>query len=112
MKITGKFGTFAVEVEADNVKDAFADLAGVAEVLCNNVCGACDSKEVRPAIRVFDGNTYYAMQCRSCGAELGFGQTKATGSLFPKRKAKDGGGMLENGGWTIFRRQEIDAANF
>ena len=111
MKITGKFGTFAVEVEADNVKDAFADLAGVAEVLCNNVCGACDSKEVRPAIRVFDGNTYYAMQCRSCGAELGFGQTKATGSLFPKRKAKDGG-MLENGGWTKFRRQEIDIANF
>ena len=105
MKIRYRLANADVEVDGKDVKDAFAQLGGAVEVFSNNTCGACKCPDVVPSVREVQGNTYYEMRCTSCGATLSFGQKKADGSLFPKRRDKDGN-YLEHYGWVKFQKQQ------
>ena len=96
MKAQMVFGAVTVEAEGDT-KQVFAELASAAEIFGQSTCGACGSDKVVPVSREVDGNHYYEMRCRSCGCSLSYGQTKATGSLFPRRKKNEA--WLPNKGW-------------
>jgi hypothetical protein len=107
MQVKMIFGVVHVEASGD-AKECFRELASAAEVFGQSECGKCKSKNVLPSVREIDGNTYYEMKCNSCGCCLGFGQRKADGALFP-RKRKDEN-WLPNGGW-IDRRQQQQQQN-
>ena len=101
MQASMQFGAIRVEAEGD-VKSIFAELAGAAEVFGNSVCGKCGSENVVPVVRDDkDGNTYYEMRCKDCGCALSFGQRRADGRLFPRRKKDEN--WLPNGGWVDMR---------
>lgn len=104
MKVQYKVGNSTVEVDGRDVKDVFSQLSGAVEVFGHAKCGACGSTAVVPSVREVQGNTYYEMRCTQCGATLGFGQRKADGQLYPKRKDKDGN-YLDNGGWVKFSKR-------
>jgi len=106
MKIKWKSERFEIEVENPDIKDCFAELASAIEVFTNNVCGNCDSPQTVPVVRENQGNTFYEMSCRSCGASLGFGQRRSDGALFPKKK-KDGR-YLDNNGWLKWQPRESE----
>ena len=98
VRMSSADGRFEVEVEGKDTKDCFSQIASTTEVFGQTVCGACDSTRTIPLVREHDGNTFYEMRCQDCGAALAFGQKKQDGSLFPKRKGKDGS-YLEGNGW-------------
>lgn len=102
MRATMVFGTIRIECDGD-AKECFTELAAAAEVFGNDTCGKCKSKSVVPVAREVDGNHYYEMKCQSCGHALGFGQRKADGALFPRRRKDEQ--WLPNGGW-IDRQQQ------
>lgn len=105
MKISYKSGEVTIEVEGKDTKDCFAQVAGAVEIFGNGVCGACDSTNVVPNVRNYDGNTYYSMTCRDCGSSLNFGQRKQDGGLYPRKKDKDGN-WLGGSGWVKYRPRE------
>lgn len=108
MKVRYRLKNADIEVDGRDVKDAFVQLSGAVEVFSQNVCGACGCPDVVPIVREVQGNTYHEMRCTKCGATLAFGQRKADGALYPKRKDKDGE-YLENYGWVKFNKR-ADAA--
>jgi cytochrome c5 len=99
------FGSVVIEAEGSE-KEVFAELARAAEVFGHTTCRACEGNNVRPSVREVDGNTYYEMHCNDCHAALSFGQTKAGGKLFPRRKKDEH--WLPNGGWVT--RQAAQSA--
>jgi hypothetical protein len=103
MKVThtSSDGRLAVEVEGNDIKAIFDELAGAQEVFGVSVCGACDSKNLHFQVRQVQGNTYRAVKCSDCGCELNFGTRKADGQIYPRRKDKDGN-WLDNNGWTKY----------
>ncbi len=88
-----------VEVEASSAKEAFKKLAEFQEVFDESNCGLCNGEELQFIVRTVDGNDYYELKCKSCGAKLAFGQHKTGDSLFPKRKAADGSYDNKTRGW-------------
>jgi hypothetical protein len=107
MQVRYQVGNVQVEVEGKDVKDAFAQLATAVEVFGQQHCGACSSEAVVPVVRTKDGNTYYEMRCKECGATLAFGQKREGGALFPRRRDKDNE-YLPNYGWVKYSRQQSD----
>lgn len=105
MKVQYRVGNAVVEVDGKDTKDVFSQLSGAVEVFGNSVCGACGSKEVVPNVRENQGNTYYEMRCTNCGACLAFGQRKADGALYPKRKDHKTGQWYEHNGWLKFSKR-------
>lgn len=87
-----------VEIDGKDNKDVFNQLSLFQEIYESRRCGACDSDRVRFQVRDVQGNTYFEIKCLDCGSVLAFGQKRSDGSLFPKRKDKDGN-WLPNGGW-------------
>jgi hypothetical protein len=108
MKASMIYGAVTISAEGD-AKDVFTELAAAAEVFGNNVCGSCGSEHTIPVVRDVDGNTYYEMRCMGCGCTLGFGQRKADGALYPRRKDKNGNWM-PNRGWADHRKQAASAS--
>lgn len=108
MKAKMIFGSIHIEAEGDT-KDVFKELSGAAEVFGQDTCGNCKSKNVIPSCREVDGNTYYEMRCNACGHCLGFGQRKADGVLFPRKRKDDQ--WLPNGGWIDRRQYQAQPAN-
>lgn len=100
MKASMVFGPVQIAVEGD-AKACFAELASAAEVFGQSSCGKCGSEHVVPVSREVDGNTYYEMKCKACGACLSFGQRKVGGALFPRKKKDEQ--WLPNNGWVDFR---------
>ena len=88
-----------VKLEAKSAKDVFKALAEFQEVFDEANCGLCNSEELQFLVRTVDGNDFYELKCKSCGAKLAFGQHKSGGSLFPKRKLADGSYDYKNKGW-------------
>ena len=89
---------FAVEVDADGVKSAMKAMSEYMEVFGGHVCGKCKSKAVVPLHNSDkDGNDYYKLRCTNCNATLDFGQHRSGGTLFAKRKDKDGNWLPDNG---------------
>jgi hypothetical protein len=109
MKVSYKTadGRLTVEVEGKDNKDVFAQLALFQEIYETRRCGACDSERVRMIVREVKGNTFFELKCMDCGSVLAFGQKKQDGSLFPKRKDKDGN-WLPNGGWVKWSPRDAD----
>jgi hypothetical protein len=87
-----------VEVEGKDNKEIFSQLAVFQEIYEARKCQACQSERVQFVVREVQGNTYYELRCMDCGSTLSFGQKRADGSLFPKRKDKSGE-FLPNNGW-------------
>ena len=104
MRARMMFGLTQVECEGD-AKECFTELASAHELFSHNECKACGSKQVRPVVRDYEGNTYYEMKCDACRATLGFGQRRVDGALYPRRKGKDGE-WLQNDGWVQFSRRD------
>ncbi len=113
MKVTYKTvdSRISVEVEGKDNKDIFKQLSLFQELFDNGKCGACDSERIRFVVREVQGNTYYELRCLDCGATLAFGQKKADGSLFPKRKDKEGN-WLPNGGWVKWQPRDSEESPF
>jgi hypothetical protein len=102
-------GRVTFEMEADNPKALFKKLALVQEVFgAEDKCGCCGSQDIVYRTRLWDGNDYYELHCRECGAAFAFGQKKDGGGLFPKRRDKEGD-TLENGGWKVWHGGETRA---
>lgn len=110
MKVQYKVGNAVVEVDGRDIKDVFSQLNSAVEVFGNSSCGSCRSTAVVPSVRENQGNTYYEMRCTQCGAALSFGQRKADGQLYPKRKDKEGE-YFENNGWLKFAKRQAAAAD-
>lgn len=89
---------FACEVEADGVKAAIKAMSEYMEVFGGHVCGKCQSKAVVcQHNQDKEGNDYYKLRCTHCGALLDFGQHKSGGTVFVKRKDKEGNWLPDNG---------------
>lgn len=92
-------GQTVLKVSGDNQKALFRELADAVEVFdAEDECGCCKSKSIRPRVREVDGNEFYELVCRSCGARFEFGQHRKNNTLFPKRQAGDSS-QLPNRGW-------------
>lgn len=102
-----------VEVEGKDNKEIFSQLAVFQEIYETRKCGACQSERVQFVVREVQGNTYYEIRCLDCGATLAFGQKRADGSLFPKKKDKEGN-YLPNNGWVkwVDRSKDADDSPF
>ncbi len=109
MKVMFSAGSARVEVEGKDAKDCFTQIAGAMEVFRNTKCGKCGCPDVVPQVRENDGNHFYELKCSNCAAELSFGQKKIDGSLYPRRKDKEGN-WLEHGGWIKWQRAAQNGA--
>lgn len=99
MKVSYKVSDSLVfEITGEGEKEVFRELASIQEIFGEHKCGMCGSTNLRFVTRVVDDNEYFELRCRDCGAILAFGQHKKGGTLFPKRKDKDGN-RLPNNGW-------------
>jgi hypothetical protein len=101
-------GKLLIEVEGSNIKELFAQIGPVAEVLDgDDCCGKCGSTHIYPrareATKKSDGKVvnYYELVCSDCRAKLSFGQHSEGGTLWAKR-ADDQGNALENRGWEVY----------
>jgi Zn ribbon nucleic-acid-binding protein len=98
MKVRFKTDRVEIEVEGDDTKACFDEMAGAVEVFgANNTCGACGSTNTVPVLRENKGVHFREHRCMDCGSSLGFGQRKSDGALFPKR-TRDGE-YLPGNGW-------------
>ena len=98
MKVSYQITSLSVEFEADTIKEIFSQLATFQEVFGESACGKCKSENLRFVVRENEGNAYYEIRCRDCGAKLAFGAHKKGGGLFPRRKDAEGN-WLPNSGW-------------
>ncbi len=115
MKATVRFSAgngFWIEVESEGVKQAVRMMSEYLEVFGVQECGKCRSKSVVcQHSQDKDGNDYYKMRCVSCGALLDFGQHKSGGTLFVKRKDRDGNWIPDNGWYHWQQRARHDESN-
>jgi RNase P subunit RPR2 len=94
------------EVEGKEQVDVFKQLSSLQEVFSETTCKNCGSTETRFQVRQDkEENEYYEMVCTKCHARLSFGQNKKGGTLFPKRKSKEGN-WLDNNGWIKYVRPQ------
>ncbi len=92
-----KDGRFQVELEGDDQRSIFGEVARFQEVFEEATCGKCGSDNIRFVVRNVDDNLYYELRCADCGAKLSFGVMKKGGGLFPKRKDGEGNWLPDNG---------------
>jgi hypothetical protein len=111
IQYTTEDGRISVTGNAESVKGAFAAVAQVQEIFEGNKCGQCGSPS-NLETRNYDGNTYYNKRCRNadCGAQLDFGQHKEGGTLFVKRRDKDGNAIGVDG-WYQWQKKEKSSAS-
>lgn len=93
-----------ITIDGKSVTDAFAELAHLQEIFAIPCCGKCGNTEIVYKVRNVDDNDFYELHCTDlkCRAYLAFGQHKKGGTLFPKRKDKDGK-FLPNNGWVVYK---------
>jgi ribosomal protein L40E len=104
MKVTKKAGSYTIECEGKDAKECFVNMAGALDVFGESNCGACGSTDLREQVRENGGHTFYEKRCMECGATLSYGQRKSDGSMYPRRKDRDGNWM-ENRGWSLYKPQ-------
>jgi len=93
-----------IELEADQEKTLFEELAKLQEVFGIDKCGKCEGTDLRFVVRENDGNKFYELHCQKCFARLAFGAHKKGDTLFPKRK--DGDNYLPDNGWTKWDKEK------
>lgn len=100
MKLTYVTGRMRFELEAETAKQLFEMLAEVQQIFeADARCGRCDCEVLHCRVRQVEQGAYYELVCAMCDSTLQFGQTR-TGSLFAKRKDKDGN-ILDKRGWRV-----------
>jgi hypothetical protein len=104
-------GRMTVEVEGKSQTDLFEQLAEFQDAFEVGSCirGKKSSDKVKFQVREVEGNKFYEMVCTDedfdlKGARLSFGQHKKGGTLFVKRKDKDGK-WLNNNGWVKYNKE-------
>ena len=105
MKInyTTKNGRIKVEFDSETQKGLWTQLSSFQETFEETACGKCGSEDLKFVVRkTTDGKKkefdYHELRCANCGAKLSFGVINDdTGTLFPKRKDKDGKWLGKNG---------------
>lgn len=105
---TTRNGRMQVELEGKSQADIFEQVAMFQEVFEQTECSRNGKKSdnVKFVVREVDDNKYFELVCQDPdpelrNARLSFGQHKKGGSLFPKRKDKDGN-WLKHNGWNIY----------
>ena len=108
MSITVRYKTvndrLTFEFTCESAKQAFAGVASLQELFEETACGDCGSADVVATSREHDGNVFYGLQCRKCGAQLDIGQKKDGRNLFIRRRDQDGNVRGTNG-WYHWERQ-------
>jgi len=94
-----------VTLESKDQKELFEELGNLQEIFGHNECGKCKKTDLKYQVREVDGNKFYDLICKSCGARLAFGSHKKGGTLFPKRKDEEGK-YYNNGGWLKWNREK------
>ena len=98
MKLTYRAAHMLFEFEADTAKELFRSLAEVQSIFeADKSCGRCNSPNLQFRVRNTEEGEYYELVCLDCFSTLCFGQPRK-GSLWPKRKDKEGN-VLGNRGW-------------
>ena len=89
-------GGHTIAVEVPDVKACFAAVSHCQEVFSPDACGHCDAKfgtgkaTVRYKHRTTKENhKFYELVCSKCGWEMGLGQKKEGGALFPRGEWKE-----------------------
>ncbi len=98
----------SIDASGKKPKELMKQIGDITSVFSlGDKCGACGGTDVAPAVRQAKGYEFYEFNClnQKCRARLSLGQTKEGGTLFPKRKDRDGD-WLPNGGWVKFQKQE------
>ena len=96
-------GRLTLKVESESQKDLFRAVAQAQEVFeAETTCGCCRSEEIRFQHRTVDAFEYFELVCGQCSARFEFGQHRAGGTIFPKRRAEDGE-ILPNRGWKLWK---------
>ncbi len=90
-----------ITLDGETVRDVYGKLANVEEIFRESCCGKCGSEDVIHVVRSVDDNNFYEIKCNTCRAVLGLGCHKTGGTLFPKRKDKDGK-YLPDKGWAVW----------
>lgn len=111
VQYTTRDGRMTVEIEGKTQVDIFEQLAAFTEVFEDRTCtrNGKSSDNVRYVVRENEAeDKFYELHCLDkdanlIGARLAFGQHKKGGTLYPKRKDKDGN-WLPNNGWTKFNK--------
>lgn len=99
------------EIEADDQKEIFRQLAIVDNVFGENVCPVTkDGKNSNNIIFIVrqdkQNNEYFEKQCTDPPyARLKFGQHRGKDTLFPRRK-KDDGSNIGTRGWEVFKKKD------
>lgn len=91
-------GRVTLELEGGTQKELFAAIAQAQEVFdADQACGMCEDQNLKFQVRNIEGNAFYELACRGCGAKLEYGQHKDNRTLYPKR------GEISRG-WKKFQR--------
>jgi hypothetical protein len=103
-------GRLKLEVDGNTETELFQKLSKFQEVFESETkCGVCGCENLKYVVRTVDENNYYELKCteKNCRARFAFGQHKKGGSLFPKRKDKDGN-WIKNNGWEKYSGKKED----
>lgn len=92
VKYSTKNGLMEFELDASKSKELFKALNIIQDIFDNEKCGLCGCDELRYVVRNVKDNEYYELQCTNdeCLGRLSFGESRSGGTLFAKRRLKNG----------------------
>lgn len=99
-----------LEVEGATLQDVIKGITVLDNAIGGEPCGKCKSTNVSPRYRTAEGNDFYELVCKDCGAVLQLGTNKEEKTLYKKKmktdnkgkaiKDADGKGTyLQDNGW-------------
>lgn len=87
-------GRLKLQFDCQGVKELVQRSSQITEIFeAADKCGLCESRNISPTHREYEGNSYYSITCHDCGAYLSLGQHKTGGTLFVKRDQGKNGWM-------------------
>lgn len=105
MRIRVKSAVIDIEVEGEDAKACFEQMASAQEAFGSTICGSCDSPNTVFVSRKNGKYQFYEMRCQECFCTLSMSQRTEDGALYPRRKDRDGN-RLENNGWVKYRPKD------
>lgn len=105
MKLKTRVGSWEVEVEGDDLNDAFYKMAEASELLSHGFkCGKTGNNDIIMRVRQAGEYSFPEFFNPEGQTSLSLGQKK-DGGFFPKRKGKNGE-WLPNGGWMTWQERK------